>query len=65
MTFCGHRIQLMFMKDIMNDIFAAGETIKQTLADGDELQNMSKAMAGLAVPNATDRICEIILSLIG
>ena len=41
------------------------ETIKQTLADGDELQNMSKAMAGLAVPNATDRICEIILSLIG
>ena len=41
------------------------ETIKQTLADGDELQNMAKAMAGLAVPNATDRICEIILSLIG
>jgi len=39
-------------------------TIKQTLADGETLSSMSRAMAELAVPDATDKICEIILSLI-
>ena len=38
--------------------------IKALLSDEEKLSAMSKAMRELAVPEATDRICDIILSLI-
>lgn len=40
------------------------DTIEQTLSDRQGLESMSAAMASLAVNDATDRICEIILSLL-
>jgi len=40
------------------------ETVEQTLSDRAGLERMAQAMYSLALPDATDRICEIILSLI-
>lgn len=40
------------------------ELLKSTLSDASRLESMSKAMASLAVNDATERICGIILSLI-
>ena len=40
------------------------DEIKSLLADEAKLSSMSEAMRSLAVPEATDRICDIILSLI-
>ena len=40
------------------------ELVKSTLSDSEGLEKMSEAMRSLAVYDATDRICEIILSLI-
>ena len=40
------------------------EEIKSLLCDEDKLSAMSEAMAALAVREATDRICDITLSLI-
>ncbi|MEA5152260.1 MAG: undecaprenyldiphospho-muramoylpentapeptide beta-N-acetylglucosaminyltransferase [Oscillospiraceae bacterium] len=37
--------------------------VKSLLADSASLEKMSEAMASLAVPEATDRICDIILEL--
>jgi len=37
--------------------------VKALLADGAKLEEMGKAMRALAVPDATERICEIILQL--
>ena len=39
-------------------------TIKDLLADKEKLRQMSEAMQSLAVPNATDKICDIILEMI-
>lgn len=38
-------------------------TVRELLSDGGELSKMSEAMKSLAVPGATDRICDIILDL--
>ncbi|MBQ6465271.1 MAG: UDP-N-acetylglucosamine--N-acetylmuramyl-(pentapeptide) pyrophosphoryl-undecaprenol N-acetylglucosamine transferase [Oscillospiraceae bacterium] len=40
------------------------ETVRGLLGDPEQLKAMSRAMAGLGVPNATDRIVEEILELI-
>lgn len=37
--------------------------VRELLGDGEKLQSMSDAMASLAVPDAADRICGIILDL--
>ena len=39
------------------------DTVRELLGDEDKLTEMSEAMRSLAVPGATDRICDIILSL--
>ena len=39
------------------------DTVRELLGDEDKLAEMSEAMRSLAVPGATDRICDIILSL--
>ena len=39
------------------------DTVRQLLGDEGKLSEMSEAMRSLAVPGATDRICDIILSL--
>ena len=39
------------------------DTVRELLGDEGKLSEMSKAMRSLAVPGATDRICDIILSL--
>lgn len=40
------------------------EELKSLLSDGEKLSSMSQAMRSLAVPDATDRICGIILDLL-
>lgn len=40
------------------------EEMKSILSDKNKLEEMSQAMASLAVPEATDRICDIVLGLI-
>ena len=45
------------------DAFSLLETVKSLLNDESALSEMSAAMASLAVPEATDRICDIILDL--
>ena len=39
------------------------DTVRELLGDEGKLSEMSEAMRSLAVPGATDRICDIILSL--
>ena len=39
------------------------DTVRELLGDEGKLNEMSEAMRSLAVPGATDRICDIILSL--
>ena len=39
------------------------DTVRELLGDEGKLNEMSEAMRSLAVPSATDRICDIILSL--
>ncbi|MBO5556955.1 MAG: undecaprenyldiphospho-muramoylpentapeptide beta-N-acetylglucosaminyltransferase [Oscillospiraceae bacterium] len=39
-------------------------TIRELLADQEQLSSMSRAMASLAVRDATDRICDLLLDLI-
>ena len=39
------------------------DTVRELLADEEKLNEMSEAMRSLAVPGATDRICDSILSL--
>jgi len=39
--------------------------MKSILSDKQKLEEMSAAMASLAVPGATDKICEIVLGIIG
>ena len=39
------------------------DTVRSLLGDKSRLDAMSAAMRSLAVPGATDRICDIILSL--
>lgn len=39
------------------------DTVRELLGDEEKLAEMSEAMRSLAVPGATDRICDIILSL--
>ena len=54
---------LIFEEESLN----AGDllsTVKRILASGDELKKMSGAMEKLAHPEATDIICEQILSLV-
>ena len=45
------------------DAPALMDTVRGLLGDGAQLEAMSQAMLSLAVPGATDRICDIILSL--
>ena len=45
------------------DAPALMDTVRGLLCDGAQLEAMSQAMLSLAVPGATDRICDIILSL--
>lgn len=45
------------------DAPALMDTVRGLLGDSTQLEAMSQAMLSLAVPGATDRICDIILSL--
>lgn len=45
------------------DAPALMDTVRGLLCDSTQLEAMSQAMLSLAVPGATDRICDIILSL--
>ena len=45
------------------DAPALMDTVRGLLGDSAQLEAMSQAMLSLAVPSATDRICDIILSL--
>lgn len=39
------------------------ETVSNLLSDAGRMEKMSEAMKSLAVPDATDKICDIILDL--
>lgn len=52
----------VFLEDEF-DAPALMDTVRGLLGDSAQLEAMSQAMLSLAVPGATDRICDIILSL--